>query len=75
LPAAVTKIRLGELLRSANLSAMNTPEKSTRRDLGERLLKLWKSPAVEQAKKAAATYLATVLARLNEARGSRNPKK
>jgi hypothetical protein len=63
LPAAVTKIRLGELLRSANLSAMNTPEKSTRRDLGERLLKLWKSPAVEQAKKAAATYLATVLAR------------
>jgi hypothetical protein len=54
---------------------MNTPEKSTRRDLAERLAKLWKSPAVEQAKKTAAIYLANVLAKLNEALGSRNPKK
>jgi hypothetical protein len=75
LPTALTKIRLGKLLRSANLFAMNTPEKSTRRDLAERLVKLWKSPALEQAKKTAASYLATVLARLNEALGSRNPKK
>jgi hypothetical protein len=63
------------LLRSANLSAMNTPPKSTRRDLAEQLVKLWKNPAVEQAKKTAATYLAAVLTRLNEALGSRKPKK
>ena len=63
------------LLRSANMSAMNTLPKSTRRDLAERFVKLWKSPAVAQAKKTASTYLAAVLARLNEALGSRNPKK
>jgi hypothetical protein len=54
---------------------MNTPQKSTRRELAERLTKLWKNPAVEQAKKTAANYLATVLARLNESLGSRKPKK
>jgi hypothetical protein len=66
---------LGEPLRAANLPAMNTPQKSTRRELAERLTKLWKNPAVEQAKKTAATYLANALARLNEVLGSRNSKK
>ena len=54
---------------------MDTPEKSTRRGLAERLAKLWKYPAVEQTKKTAATYLANVLARLNEALSSRTSKK
>ncbi len=65
--------RCSDLL--TNLPPMNTPEKSTGRELAERLAKLWKSPAVEQAKKTGAIYLANVLARLNEALGSRKPKK
>ena len=54
---------------------MKNPERTTLGDLAERLAKLWKSPALEQAKKTAAPYVAKALARLSEALARLNAKK
>ena len=49
---------------------MKNPERTTLGDLAERLAKLWKSPALEQAKKTAAPYVAKALAETQRGAGA-----
>ena len=66
--------RLDRRRQPTKLPTWNLP-KPAAKDIAERICKLWRSPAVRQATKAADTYAAKALAKLNEVLARLNAKK